>query len=141
MNIYTNKENIIIKQCKEGPFHTLITTLSNDEFNTLVDKLITHDDSSTLINLVSIYIDYNRNKIIDYFIRKKDVELLLGFLDYCNDFCTPKNELNQKYIIDELLKMNDKTFIKNILDSNDIYFLTDKEQKDRLINFIKQDFQ
>jgi hypothetical protein len=87
-----------------------------------------------LTSLVSIYWDYNRNKIIDYFIDKGDIELLLGFLDYCNDFSTPKNQLDQKYIVDKLLEKNDKKFIKTILDSDFIYFLTDTEEKNRLLN-------
>jgi hypothetical protein len=134
MSNYTDKEKKIIKQCNEGPFHTLITKLSNDEFDDLVLKLVNDDNSYALTSLVSIYWDYNRNKIIDYFIDKGDIELLLGFLDYCNDFSTPKNQLDQKYIVDKLLEKNDKKFIKTILDSDFIYFLTDTEEKNRLLN-------
>lgn len=76
MNNYTDKEKKIIKQCNEGPFHTLITKLANDEFDNLVIKLINDDDSYTLTNLVCIYKDYNRNKIIDYLIYKGDIDLL-----------------------------------------------------------------
>jgi len=136
MNNYTNKEKIIIKQCKEGPFHTLVTKITLNEFNDLVQKLIEDDESDILICLVAIYWDYNRNKIIDYFINKGDVELLLGLLDCCNDFSTSQNELDQKYVVDKLLSKNDKKFIKEFLDSNSTYFLRDKEQKERLINFI-----
>lgn len=133
---YTYKEESIIKQCKEGPFHTLITELTNKEFNNFVDKLIKNDDYDIFSSLVAIYTDYNRNKIIDYFIIKGDCSLLLSFLDYCNDFQSSNNELSQKYIVDKLIEKNDKEFIKNILDSNYIYFLTDKVEKDRLVNFV-----
>ena len=136
MSNYTDKEKEIIKQCNEGPFHTLITKLSNDEFDDLVLKLINDDNSYTLTSLVSIYWDYNRNKIIDYFIDKGDIELLLGFLDYCNDFSTLNNQLDQKYVVDKLLEKNDKKFIKDILESNSIYFLTNTEEKKRLLDFI-----
>ncbi len=136
MGNYTDKEKKIIKQCNKGPFHTLITKLSNDEFDDLVLKLINNDDSYTLTSLVSIYWNYNRNKIIDYFIDKGDIELLLGFLDYCNDFSTPNNQLDQKYVVDKLLEKNDKKFIKDILESNSIYFLTNTEEKNRLLGFI-----
>jgi len=105
------KRKKIINQCNEGPFHTLITKLSNDEFDDLVLKLVNDDNSYTLTSLVSIYWDYNRNKIIDYFIDKGDIELLLGFLDYCNDFSTLNNQLDQKYVIDKLLEKNDKKFV------------------------------
>ena len=136
MSNYTDKENKIIKQCNEGPFHTLITKLTNEEFDDLVLKLINDDDSYTLTSLVSIYWDYNRNKIVDYFIYKGDIELLLGFLDYCNDFSTQNNQLDQKYVVDKLLEKNDKKFIKDILESNSIYFLTNTEEKNRLLSFI-----
>ena len=136
MSNYNYKEKKIIKQCNEGPYHTLITKLTVDEFNNLVAKLIKDDAADTLITLIAIYWDYNRNKIIDYFIDKGDIELLLGFLDYCNDFSTQNNILDQKYVVDKLLKKNDKKFIKDILESGCIYFLTNIEEKERLLNFI-----
>ena len=136
MSNYTNKEKNIIKQCNEGPFCTLITKITINEFNDLAAKLINDDDAFTLTNLISIYWDYNRNKIIDYFVDKGDVELLLGFLDCCNDFNTPTNQLDQKYVVDKFLSKNDKKFIKDILDSKSCYFLRDIEQKQRLIKFI-----
>ena len=136
MSNYTEKEKNIIKQCNEGPFHTLINELTKEEFDSLVDKLIT-DNSTIFASLVAIYRDYNRNKIIDYYIDKGDVDLLLGFLDYCNDFATEDNELDQKYVVDKLLQKNNKGFIKKILESNCLYFLTDKKEKERLITFVK----
>ena len=136
MDNYTDKEKMIIKQCNKGPFHTLITKLTNDEFDDLVAKLINDDDSYALTSLVCIYWDYNRNKIIDYYIDKGNVELLLGFLDCCNDFCTQNNLLDQKYVVEKLLKKNDKKFIKDILESNWIYFLTNMEEKEKLLKFI-----
>ena len=137
MNNYTVKEKAIIKQCHEGPYYKVVTEITNNEFNDLVDKLINDDDVLVLINLVSIYWDYNRNKIIDYFIDKKDVDLLLNLLDYCNDFQTSKNELDQRYIVDRLLEKNDKKLIKKRLESNNTYFLTDIKEKEKLINFNK----
>ncbi len=133
---YNDKEKKIIKQCNEGPFHTLVTELTNEEFDILVDKLIKDDDSYTLTSLITIYIDYDREKIIDYFINKRDTELLLGFLDYCNDFSTPNNKLNQKIIVDKLISKNDKEFIKELLDSDFIYFLTDEKDKERLSKMV-----
>lgn len=133
---YTDKEKKIIRQCNEGPFHTLITKLTIDEYDDLVAKLIKEDDAYTLTSLVSIYWDYSRNKIIDYFIDKGDIELLLGFLDYCNDFSTQNNQLDQKYVVDKLLEKKNKKFIKDLLESNSIYFLTDMKEKEKLINYI-----
>jgi len=133
---YSEKEKVIIKQCNQGPFHTLVTELILDEFNILVDKLIKDDDIYTLTSLISIYRDYNRNKIINYLINKKDCEVLLDFLNYCNDFDTPNNRFNQKDIVDKLIRTNDKKFIKDILKSNNLYFLIDNKEKERLNNFI-----
>lgn len=136
MNKYTDKELKIIKQCNEGPFYTLIIELSENEFNNLVSKLINDDDSSTLTSLIAIYRDYKRDEIIDYFITKGDCELLLGFLDYCNNFSTKNTELDQKSIVDKLIQKNDKELIKEILKSNDTYFLTDTKEKERLKSII-----
>lgn len=136
MNNYTEKENKIIRQCNEGPFHKLEIDLTKEEFDNLVDKLI-DDNSDIFPALVSIYCDYNRNKIIDYYIDKGNVDMLLGFLDYCNDFETLDNILDQKYIVDKLIQKDDKQLISDILKSNDIYFLTDINEKERLVNFIK----
>lgn len=133
---YNDKEKKIIKQCNEGPFYTIVTELTQDEFDELVNKLMKEDQAKTLTILVSIYWDYNRNKIIDYFINKKDVEELLSFLDYCNDFSTEKNQLDQKYIVDKILETSDKQFIKKILESNNLYFLNDESEKDRLLKYI-----
>lgn len=141
MNNYTDKEKKIIKQCHEGPYYKVVTEITNNEFNDLVDKLIKDDDVLELITLVSIYWDYNRNKIIDYFINKGDADLLLNLLDYCNDFQTSNNELDQRYIVDKLLDKNDKELIKNILESNNTYFLTDIKEKEKLINSIYYDTQ
>ena len=137
MNQYSRKEMDIIKQCTEGPFHTLVTNLTNEEFNELVTKLISDDNYKILPSLVAIYTDYNRNQIIDYFIKKKDPELLLGFLDYCHDFSTPNNILDQKYVVDKLLDTNDKELIENIMNSNSLYFLTNQKEKERLLNYLK----
>ena len=133
---YTDKENKIIKQCHEGPFYTLVTELTLEEFNSLVAKLIEDDDTDTLPSLVAIYSDYPRNQIIDYYINKGDSDLLLGFLDYCNDFSTKNSELNQKDIVDKLIQKNNKKLIKEMLESNSLYFLTDQKEKERLISFI-----
>lgn len=136
MSNYTNKEKQIIRQCNEGPFHTLMIKITIEEFNDLVSKLINDDEAYTLTSLVAIYWDYNRNKIIDYFVDKGDAELLLGFLDYCNDFSTQSNKLNQKYVVDKLLNKKDKRLIKNILNNNSIYFLTDSNEKEKLIKYV-----
>ena len=136
MGNYTKKEKEIIRQCNEGPFHTMVIKITEEEFNGLVTKLINDDKACNLISLIAIYSGYNRNKIIDFFVDKGDVELLLGFLDYCNDFSTQTTRLDQKYVVDKLLSKKDKSLIKDILNSNSTYFLTDKKEKEKLIKFV-----
>ena len=63
MSNYTDKEKKIINQCNNGPFHTLVTDLTNEEFDNLVAKLIS-DNSLIFPSLVAIYRTYNVNKII-----------------------------------------------------------------------------
>lgn len=114
----------------------MIIEITIEEFNDLVAKLINDDEAYTLTSLVALYWDYNRNKIIDYFIDKGDVGLLLGFLDYCNNFSTQTNLLDQKYVVEKLLNKKNKEFIKDILNSNSIYFLTDIKEKEKLIKYV-----
>lgn len=107
----------------------MVEDLSNEEFNNLVDKLI-EDNSNIFSAFVAIYPHYSRNKIIDYYIDKENVDMLLGFLDYCNDFDTKGNPLNQKYVVDRLIQKNDKQFINDILESNFIYLQTYHKKRD-----------
>lgn len=125
----------IIKQCKEGPFHTKIIDITIEDFNNLVTKLMNDNEPYFLINLIAIYCDYNRNKIIDYYLDKGNVDMLLGFLNYCYDFDTEDNPFDQKYIVDKLIQKNDKQLITEILNSRSLYFLTNKNEKERLTNF------
>jgi hypothetical protein len=135
MSNYTEKEKRILEQCKNGPFYTVVTEITNAEFDDLVDKLIKDDDAHMLRLLVTIYWDYNRNKMIDYFIKKGDIDLLLGFLDCCYDFSTETNNLDQKYVVDKLIEKGDKKFVKDLIDSKWLFFLTDAKEKERLNDF------
>lgn len=136
MNEYTDKEKRILKQFSEGPFYTVVTDLSNKEFDNFVNKLIKDNNSSALTILVSIYWDYKRNKILDYFISKRDFENLINFLNCCDDFRTKNSELSETYIINKILETKDKDFVKKILESDSLYFLRDHNEKERLIKFV-----
>ena len=48
MNNYTDKEKKIIKQCHEGPYYKVVTEITNNEFNDLVDKLLDPAINSSL---------------------------------------------------------------------------------------------
>ncbi len=72
--------------------------------------------------------------MIDYFIKYKDAVILTDFLDACNDFW---EELDQKYIVDSILSLNDKNYVKDLLDTKSLYFLTNKNERQKLKDFIK----
>ena len=61
---------------------------------------------------------------------------MIGFLDYCNDFSTQTNLLDQKFVVDKLLYKNDKKIIKDVLNNNSAYFLTDIDEKESLIKYV-----
>lgn len=86
--------------------------------------------------LTCIYTNYNQNFLIDYFIKYKDASILADFLDACNDFW---KELDQKYIVDSILALNDKKYVKDLLDTKWLFFLTNKNERKKLEDFIKSD--
>ena len=134
---YTSKEEKILKQCDEGPVHTILYDITNDEFNLLVDKLIKDDDSHSLRSLVGIYWDYNRNRIIDYYLCKDDPDLLISFLDLCNDFSSKDNSLDQTYLVSKLLDKNDMNYLKQLIDNNLFYYIDSKKEQDILKGLFK----
>lgn len=136
MNEYTDKEKRILMQLSDGPFYTVVTDLSNKEYDNFVNKLINDDKSDALLFLVTTYWDYKRNKILDYFISKRDFENLINFLNCCDDFRTKNSELSETYIINRILETKDKDFVKKILESDSLYFLRDHNEKERLIKFV-----
>lgn len=72
--------------------------------------------------------------LIDYFIKYKDAHVLADFLDACNDFW---KELDQQYIVDSILKLNNKKYVKDLLDTKWLYFLTNDGERKKLEDFIK----
>ena len=52
MNNYTDKEKKIIKQCHEGPYYKVVTEITNNEFNDLVDKLLDKNDKELIKNIL-----------------------------------------------------------------------------------------
>ena len=102
---YTKKEKLILNQYKNGPYHTMITNLTEKEHLQFVNKLIDDNDLYCVIFLTSIYTNYNQKFLIDYFIKCDDIDMLVNFLNTCNDFW---NALDQKYIVDSILKLKNK---------------------------------
>lgn len=134
LNKYTKKEQLILEQYKNGPYHTMITKLTEREHLEFINKLININDLYCIIFLTCIYTNYNQKYLLDYFIKNKNAVILAVFLDACNDFW---KELDQKYIVDSILALNDKNYVKDLLDTKSLYFLTDKNERQKLEDFIK----
>lgn len=130
---YTKKEKLILNQYKNGPYHTMITNLTEKEHLQFVNKLIDDNDLYCVIFLTSIYTNYNQKFLIDYFIKCDDIDMLVNFLNTCNDFW---NALAQKYIVDSILKLKNKNYVKKLLNTKCLYFLTNEGERKKLEDFI-----
>lgn len=130
---YTKKEKLILNQYKNGPYHTMITNLTEKEHLQFVNKLIDDNDLYCVIFLTSIYTNYNQKFLIDYFIKCDDIDMLVNFLNTCNDFW---NALDQKYIVDSILKLKNKNYVKKLLNTKCLYFLTNEGERKKLGDFI-----
>lgn len=133
MALYTKKEQLILNQYKNGPYYKVVTDLTEKEHLHFVNKLVDDKEFYCIIFLTCIYTSYNQKFLIDYFINYKDSEILADFLNECNDFW---NNLDQKYIVDSLLALKDKNYIKELLNKKKLYFLTNKDERKRLEDFI-----
>lgn len=134
LNKYTKKEQLILNQYKNGPYYTVITKLTEKEHLELINKLINVNDLYCIIFLTCIYTNYNQKYLLDYFIKNKNATILADFLDACNDFW---EELDQKYIVDSILALNDKKYVKDLLDTKWIFFLTNNNERKKLEDFVK----
>ena len=134
LNKYTEKEQLILNQYKNGPYYTMITKLTEKEHLQLVNKLINDNDLYCVIFLTCIYVNYNQKFLIDYFVKYQNVDLLVAFLDACNDFW---NDLDQKYIVDSILALKDKSYVKDLLNTKCLFFLTNENERKKLENFVK----
>lgn len=134
LNKYTEKEQLILNQYKNGPYYTMITKLTEKEHLQLVNKLINDNDLYCIIFLTCIYTNYNQKFLIDYFIKYQNVDLLVAFLDACNDFW---NSLDQKYIVDSILSLKDKNYVKDLLNTKCLFFLTNEKERKKLEDFVK----
>lgn len=130
---YTKKEKLILNQYKNGPYHTMITNLTEKEHSQFVNKLIDDNDLYCVIFLTSIYTNYNQKFLVDYFIKSDDIDMLVKFLNTCNDFW---NALDQKYIVDSILKLKNKNYVKKLLNTKCLYFLTNEGERKKLEDFI-----
>lgn len=130
---YTKKEKLILNQYKNGPYYTMITNLTEKERLQFVNKLIDDNDLYCVVFLTSIYINYNQKFLIDYFIKYDDIDMLVNFLNTCNDFW---DALDQKYIVDSILTLKNKNYVKKLLNTKCLYFLTNEVERKKLEDFI-----
>lgn len=110
----TKVEQNIIKELEEKFTIDNPPEITQERFDLIVDKLIVEDKKEVMWNLCVTYsIDYEGkyyyNKIVDYYIKTKDSYYLEELI------CFACEELDHKYIVEEMLKTEDKTFIKNTL--------------------------
>lgn len=135
LNKYTEKEQLILDQYENGPYHIMVTFLTEKEHLQFVNKLLRDNDFDCVIFLTCIYINYNQKFLIDFFVKYKNADILVDFLNACYDFW--KEPLDLKYIVDSLLSLNDKIYIRDFLASDSLYFFTNKEERKRLETFVK----
>lgn len=107
--------------------------ITQERFDAIVEELIKKDKRETMWRLCGIYIGYNFNKVIDYYIEKKDsyyVEELVCFVD---------GELDQEYLVNKMIETNDKEFVKACLElyGETMQYCMDNEWIEKLLNFVK----
>ena len=83
--------------------------ITQQRFNLIIDVLIKEDRRELMWRLCVTYSNYNYNKVVDYFVDKKDswyVEELVCFVN---------GELDQEYLVNKMIETKDKEFIKESL--------------------------
>jgi|GEM_PF-218886 len=115
------------------------STISEEEFNHLVDKLIEKDKKDELIQLISTCPDYHFDNVFDYFLdgkdSQKDINYLINFLNMNYDLLR-RYHIKSSVVVDKLIKTKSKEYIKEFLKSDELYFLND-EEKAKLREYIK----
>ena len=73
-NKYTKKEQLVLNQYKNGPYHVMVTFLTEKEHLQFVNKLFRDNEFYCVIFLTCIYTNYNQKFLIDYFIEYKKAD-------------------------------------------------------------------
>lgn len=135
----TKVEQNIIKELEEKFTIDNPPGITQERFDLIVDKLIEQNKKEVMWNLCATYsIDYegkyNYNKIVDYYIKTKDSYYLEELI------CFACEELDHKYIVEEMLKTEDKTFIRNSLleCGNAIQYCLKPLELEKILDYLKQ---
>lgn len=107
--------------------------ITQERFNVLIDELIKEDKRETIWRLCGIYIGYNFNKVIDYYIEKRDSYYLEELVCFVN------GELDQEYLVNKLIETKDKEFIRTCLElyGNTMQYCMDNLWLEKLLDYIK----
>lgn len=110
----TKEEQNIIKELEEKFDINNPPKITQERLNLIIDKLIEKNEKELMWRLCGTFSDkyegkYNYNKIVDYYIKTKDSYYLEELISFTSE------ELDHKYIVEEMLKTKDKMFIKNTL--------------------------
>lgn len=109
MNSLTEEEKNIIEQLKYRLTLDNPPLITQERFDAIVDVLIKEDRRELMWRLCGTYSNYNYNKVIDYFVDKRDswyVEELVCFVN---------GKLDQEYLVNKMIETKDKEFIKDAL--------------------------
>ena len=109
MNELTEIEQNIIENLENSLVLDNPPKITQQRFDSIIDVLIKEDRRELMWRLCGTYSNYNYNKVIDYFIDKKDswyVEELICFVD---------GELDQEYLVNKMIETKDKEFINDAL--------------------------
>lgn len=135
----TKEEQNIIKELEEKFDIDNPPEINQERFDLIVDKLIEQDKKEVMWNLCVTYSiqyegKYNYNKIVDYYIKTKDSYYLEELI------CFASEELDHKYIVEEMLKTEDQTFIKNTLleYGNAVQYCLNTLELEKLLDYLKQ---
>jgi len=110
MNELTQTELNIIADLEKKLVLDNPPKITQQRFNLIIDVLIKEDRRELMWRLCGTYSNYNYNKVVDYFVDKKDswyVEELVCFVN---------GELDQEYLVNKMIETKDKEFIKESLE-------------------------
>ena len=107
--------------------------ITQDRLDKIIEELIKEKKNELLWRLCVTYFKYNLNKALKYYISNRDsyyIEELVSIIS---------EDINQEYLVNEMIKTGDKEFIKQTLSEsgNDMYYSLDPVYLEKLLDFIK----
>jgi len=138
MDKLTKEEINIIKELEEKFTIDNPPEITQEGFDLIIDKLIEDDKKEVMWKLCATYSiehegKYNYDKIVDYYIKTKDSYYLEELISFTSE------ELDHKYIVEKMLKTEDKTFIRNTLleCGNTVEYCLEPIELEKLLDYIK----